>query len=109
MPVDVGEIDADFYAWTGHKALGPTGVGVLHGRRSLLSEMRPFIYGGHMISRVDDEMSTWSDLQHKFEAGTSAIAEVIGLGAAVDDLSAPGMEGVRAHQEALTAYGDDLP
>jgi cysteine desulfurase / selenocysteine lyase len=104
MPVDVGEIGADFYAWTGHKALGPTGVGVLHGRRPLLSEMRPFISGGHMISRVDDEMSTWSDLPHKFEAGTSAIAEVIGLGAAVDYLSALGMENVRAHEEALTAY-----
>ena len=104
MPVDVGEIDADFYAWTGHKALGPTGVGVLHGRRSLLTEMRPFISGGHMISRVDDDMSTWSELPHKFEAGTSAIAEAIGLGAAVDYLSALGMENVRAHEEALTAY-----
>jgi cysteine desulfurase / selenocysteine lyase len=104
MPVDVGEIDADFYAWTGHKALGPTGVGVLHGRRSLLTEMRPFISGGHMINRVDDEMSTWSELPHKFEAGTSAIAEVIGLGAAVDYLSALGMENVRAHEEALTTY-----
>ena len=104
MPIDVGALGPDFYAWTGHKALGPTGVGVLHGRRSLLLEMRPFISGGHMISRVDDEMSTWSDLPHKFEAGTSAIAEVIGLGAAVDYLSALGMENVRAHEEALTAY-----
>src|SRR2546430_588524 len=92
MPVDVGEIGADFYAWTGHKALGPTGVGVLHGRRSLLLEMRPFISGGHMISRVDDEMSTWSDLPHKFEAGTSPIAEVIGLGAAGGYPSAPWVE-----------------
>jgi cysteine desulfurase/selenocysteine lyase len=104
MPVDVREIGADFYAWTGHKALGPTGVGVLHGRRELLSTMRPFVSGGHMISRVDDQMSTWSDLPHKYEAGTSAIAEAIGLGAAVDYLSALGMENVRAHEESLTAY-----
>jgi cysteine desulfurase / selenocysteine lyase len=104
MPVDIGEIGADFYAWTGHKALGPTGVGVLHGRRELLAGMRPFVSGGHMISRVDDEMSTWSDLPHKFEAGTSAIAEVIGLGAAIDYLSALGMDSVRAHEESLTAY-----
>jgi cysteine desulfurase/selenocysteine lyase len=104
MPVDVGEIGADFYAWTGHKALGPTGVGVLHGRRELLSSMRPFVAGGHMISRVDDDMSTWSELPHKYEAGTSAIAEAIGLGAAVDYLSGLGMDAVRAHEESLTAY-----
>ncbi|HEY1597597.1 MAG TPA: SufS family cysteine desulfurase [Thermoleophilaceae bacterium] len=104
MPVDIGEIGADFYAWTGHKALGPTGVGVLHGRRELLSAMRPFISGGHMISRVDDDMSTWSELPHKYEAGTSAIAEAIGLGVAVDYLSDLGMENVRAHEESLTAY-----
>jgi cysteine desulfurase/selenocysteine lyase len=104
LPVDIGEIGADFYAWTGHKALGPTGVGVLHGRRNLLTAMRPFISGGHMISRVDDEMSTWSELPHKFEAGTSAIAEAIGLGAAVDYLSDLGMDNVRAHEESLTAY-----
>jgi cysteine desulfurase/selenocysteine lyase len=104
MPVDIAEIGADFYAWTGHKALGPTGVGVLHGRRELLSAMRPFISGGHMISRVDDDMSTWSELPHKYEAGTSAIAEAIGLGVAVDYLSDLGMENVRAHEESLTAY-----
>jgi cysteine desulfurase/selenocysteine lyase len=104
LPVELGEVGADFYAWTGHKALGPTGVGVLHGRRELLEEMGPFISGGHMISRVDDEMSTWSELPHKFEAGTSAIAEAIGLGAAVDYLSELGMENVRAHELALTSY-----
>jgi cysteine desulfurase/selenocysteine lyase len=104
MPVDVSEVGADFYAWTGHKALGPTGVGVLHGRRELLLGMRPFIAGGHMISRVDDEMSTWAELPHKFEAGTSAIAEAIGLGAAVDYLSGLGMENVRTHERELTAY-----
>jgi len=104
MPVDVGEIGADFYAWTGHKALGPTGVGVLHGRRELLTSMRPYVSGGHMISRVDDEMSTWSELPHKFEAGTSAIADAIGLGAAIDYLTTLGMDAVRAHEESLTAY-----
>ena len=104
LPVDVSEIGADFYAWTGHKALGPTGVGVLHGRRELLESMRPFVAGGHMISRVDDDMSTWADLPHKYEAGTSAIAEVIGLGAAVDYLSALGMDNVRAHERELTTY-----
>jgi cysteine desulfurase/selenocysteine lyase len=104
LPVELGEVGADFYAWTGHKALGPTGVGVLHGRRELLEEMGPFISGGHMISRVDDEMSTWSELPHKFEAGTSAIAEAIGLGAAVDYLSELGMENVRAYETALTSY-----
>ena len=104
LPVDVGEVGADFYAWTGHKALGPTGVGVLHGNRELLLSMRPFIAGGHMISRVDDDMSTWAELPHKFEAGTSAIVEVIGLGAAVDYLSGLGMEHVRAHERELTSY-----
>ena len=103
MPVDLRAVDADFYAWTGHKALGPT-VGLLHGRRELLKEMRPFLGGGHMISRVEREHSTWNELPWKFEAGTNAIAEAIGLGAAVDYLSAAGMENVRAHERDLTAY-----
>jgi cysteine desulfurase/selenocysteine lyase len=103
MPVDLRAIDADFYTWTGHKALGPT-VGLLHGRRELLTEMRPFLGGGHMISRVEREHSTWNELPYKFEAGTNAIAEAIGLGAAVDYLAAVGMERVRAHERDLTAY-----
>jgi len=103
MPVDLGEIDADFYAWTGHKALGPT-IGLLHGRRELLTAMRPFLGGGHMISRVDRDRSTWNELPHKFEAGTSAATEAIGLGAAVEYLDAIGMERVRAHERDLTAY-----
>ena len=107
MRVDVGEIDADFYAWTGHKALGPTGVGVLHGRRELLEAMRPFISGGHMISTVGHDRSTWNELPGKFEAGTSAIAEVIGLGAAVDYLSALGFDAIRDHERHLTAYALD--
>jgi cysteine desulfurase/selenocysteine lyase len=104
MPVRVDEIGADFYAWTGHKALGPTGIGVLHGRRELLQSMRPFLGGGDMISRVDFETSTWNELPWKYEAGTSAIAEGVGLGAAVDYLSEIGMERVRAHERDLTAY-----
>ncbi|HYH58692.1 MAG TPA: SufS family cysteine desulfurase [Thermoleophilaceae bacterium] len=104
LPVDVGAIDADFYAWTAHKAYGPTGIGVLHGRRELLEEMPPLIGGGHMIKRVDPDSSTWTDLPWKFEAGTSAVAEAIGLGAAVDWLSAMGMESVRSHEGVITAY-----
>jgi cysteine desulfurase / selenocysteine lyase len=103
MPVDLGAIDADFYAWTGHKALGPT-TGLLHGRRELLSEMRPFLAGGHMISRVDRDSSTWNELPWKFEAGTNAIAEAIGLGAAIDYLAEIGMERVREHERELAAY-----
>ena len=103
MPVDVRAIDADFYAWTGHKALGPT-VGVLHGRRELLKDMRPFLGGGHMISRVEREHSSWNELPWKFEAGTSAVTEVVGLGAAVDYLASIGMENVRDHERELTAH-----
>ncbi|HET7051999.1 MAG TPA: SufS family cysteine desulfurase [Solirubrobacteraceae bacterium] len=102
MPVDLRAIDADFYAWTGHKAYGPTGIGVLHGRRALLEEMPPFIGGGHMIRTVAAKESTWTDLPGKFEAGTSQIAEAIGLGVAVDWLRALGMEHVRAHELAVT-------
>ena len=104
LPFDVSDVGADFYVWTGHKALGPTGIGVLHARRELLESMRPFIAGGDMISRVGFESSTWNELPWKFEAGTSAVAEGIGLGAAVDYLSALGMEAVRAHEKELTAY-----
>jgi cysteine desulfurase/selenocysteine lyase len=104
MPVNVGEIGADFYAWTGHKALGPTGIGILHGRRERLEAMPPFIGGGHMISVVGEQESSWSELPWKYEAGTSNIAEAWGLGAAVDYLSAIGMQTVRAHEAELTAY-----
>jgi cysteine desulfurase / selenocysteine lyase len=104
LPVDVGAIGADFYAWTGHKALGPTGIGVLHGRRDLLQSMRPFISGGHMIKTVGFDRSTWNELPWKFEAGTSQIAEAVGLGVAVDYLRELGMEVVREHERSLTAY-----
>jgi cysteine desulfurase/selenocysteine lyase len=103
IPVDIAAIDADFYAWTGHKAYGPTGIGVLHGRRELLEEMPPFIAGGHMIRMVGDTESTWTDLPWKFEAGTSQIAEAIGLGAAVDWIQSIGIERIRAHETALLA------
>jgi cysteine desulfurase / selenocysteine lyase len=104
MPVNVAEVGADFYGWTGHKALGPTGIGVLHARSELLEEMSPFLAGGDMISSVGFDHSTWNDLPWKFEAGTSPVAEGVGLGAAVDYLSALGMEAVRAHEREVTAY-----
>jgi cysteine desulfurase/selenocysteine lyase len=103
IPVDLAALDVDFYAWTGHKAYGPTGIGVLHGRRALLEEMPPFIGGGHMIKMVGDQESTWTDLPWKFEAGTSQIAEAIGLGAAVDWIRALGIAEIRAHEESLVA------
>jgi cysteine desulfurase / selenocysteine lyase len=103
LPVDLRAIDADFYAWTGHKVYGPTGIGVLHGRRELLEAMPPFMGGGHMIKTVGETESTWTDLPWKFEAGTSQIAEAIGLGAAVDWVQALGIDQIRAHERSLTA------
>jgi cysteine desulfurase/selenocysteine lyase len=103
LPVDIRAINADFYAWTGHKAYGPTGIGVLHGRRAMLEEMPPFIGGGHMIRTVAANESTWTDLPWKFEAGTSQIAEAIGLGVAVDWIQNVGIERIRAHEEAVVA------
>ena len=103
LPVWLPDLDADFYAWTGHKAYGPTGIGVLHGRRELLEEMPPFIGGGHMIRTVAANESTWTDLPWKFEAGTSQIAEAIGLGAAVDWIRAVGIERIHAHEQALVS------
>jgi cysteine desulfurase/selenocysteine lyase len=103
MEVDLQAIGADFYAWTGHKALGPTGVGLLHARAELLEQMPPFLAGGDMIATVEAQSSTWNALPWKFEAGTSMIAQAIGLGAAIDYLSALGMANVRAHEQALTA------
>jgi len=104
MPVDLGAIGADFYGWTGHKALGPTGIGVLHGRAELLERMEPFLTGGAMIASVDFQSVTWNELPYKFEAGTPPIAEAVGLAAAVEYLDGLGMERVRSHEQALTAY-----
>jgi cysteine desulfurase/selenocysteine lyase len=103
LPVDLRALDADFYAWTGHKVYGPTGIGVLHGRRELLESMPPFMGGGHMIRTVGVTESTWTDLPWKFEGGTSQIAEAIGLGAAVEWVQAIGMDRIRAHESALVA------
>ncbi len=104
MPVDVQALDADFYAFSGHKMVGPTGSGILYGKRDILEAMPPWIGGGDMIERVTFEGSTWNELPYKFEAGTPSIAEAIGLGLAVDYLSELGMERVHAHEQALTAY-----
>jgi cysteine desulfurase/selenocysteine lyase len=104
LPVDVGATGADFYAFTGHKMYGPTGIGVLWGRRELLDEMPPFLAGGSMIKQVEDDHSTWAAVPAKFEAGTPAIAESAGLGAAADFMTGLGMEAVRAHERKLTGY-----
>jgi cysteine desulfurase/selenocysteine lyase len=102
--VDVRALGCDFYAFSGHKMLGPTGAGILYGRRELLESMDPFQSGGDMIKAVRIEGATYNDLPWKFEAGTQAIAEVIDLGAAVDYLSGLGMEAVRAHEREITEY-----
>jgi len=106
-PIDVGQLGADFLAFSGHKMLGPTGIGVLWGRESILEELEPYLYGGEMIRRVTYEDSTWEKLPWKFEAGTPPIAEAIGLHAAIDYLEEIGMQRVRAHEDALTAYAYD--
>jgi cysteine desulfurase / selenocysteine lyase len=102
--IDVKEIGADFYGFTGHKVYGPTGVGVLYGRRELLEEMPPFLTGGDMISRVDWQESAWNALPWKFEAGTTPFVEAVGLAAAIEWLDSLGMDAVRAHEADLTAY-----
>lgn len=103
-PVDVNELGADFVAFTGHKMLGPTGIGVLWGRRRLLEEMPPFMGGGEMIREVKLQQSKWNELPWKFEAGTMPIAEAVGLGAAVDYLERLGMDFVFAHDVDLVGY-----
>jgi len=102
--VDVRALGCDFYAFSGHKMLGPTGAGILWGRRELLEAMPPFMSGGDMIKTVRIEGTTYHDLPWKFEAGTSAIGEVIGLGAAVDYLTDLGMDAVRQHELEITEY-----
>jgi cysteine desulfurase / selenocysteine lyase len=104
MPVDVHDLDCDFYAFSGHKMLGPTGIGVLYGKSDVLDAMPPFMTGGDMISSVNFEGATWAETPVKFEAGTPAFVEAIGLGAAVDYLSALGMDAVRAHEREIVAY-----
>ena len=104
LGVDVQELDADLLCFSGHKMLGPTGIGVLYGRRALLEAMPPLFGGGEMIRTVHLRESTWNDLPWKFEAGTPAIAEAIGLGAAVDYLNELGMQHVARHEQEITAY-----
>ena len=104
VPSDVQAFDVDFLAFSGHKMLGPTGIGVLYGKRQILQEMPPFLTGGDMIRQVTFEGAEWNDLPWKFEAGTPAIAEAIGLGAAVDYLNGLGMHNVRRHEIELTTY-----
>lgn len=104
MPVDVRALDADFFAASGHKMCGPTGIGFLYGKRALLESMPPFLTGGDMIKKVEYAASTYNELPWKFEAGTSNIADAIGLGAAVDYLNGIGMPWVREHERSLMTY-----
>lgn len=104
MPVDVKKLDADFYAFSGHKMLGPTGIGVLYGKKELLQNMHPFLYGGEMIREVKFDSTTFNELPWKFEAGTPNIAEGIGLGAAVDYLQNIGMEKIQKSDKELADY-----
>ena len=104
VPVDVNELGADFIAFSAHKMLGPTGVGVLWGRRELLADLDPFLGGGEMISVVTREESSWAALPHKFEAGTPNIADVIAFGAALDFLNDVGMDAIAEHDAEITSY-----
>jgi cysteine desulfurase/selenocysteine lyase len=104
LPVDVAALGADFVAFTGHKMVGPTGIGVLWGRYDLLAELPPFLGGGEMIETVTMARSTFAKPPHRFEAGTPPIAQAVGLGAAVDYLTAIGMDNVASHEREITAY-----
>jgi cysteine desulfurase / selenocysteine lyase len=104
LKVDVQALDCDFLAISGHKMCGPSGIGALWGRAELLQAMEPFLLGGHMINSVRVDRTTWGELPHKFEAGTSPIAEAYGLGAAVDYLQAVGLDAIEAHEHELAAY-----
>jgi cysteine desulfurase / selenocysteine lyase len=107
FPIDVRALDCDFYAFSGHKLFGPTGIGVLYGRSELLEEMPPWQGGGDMISSVTFEKTTWNKLPHKFEAGTPDIAGAIGLGAAIDYVSALGFAAIGAHEHDLLSYATE--
>jgi cysteine desulfurase/selenocysteine lyase len=107
MPVDVQALDCDFYAFTGHKIYGPTGIGVLYGKAALLEKMRPFRGGGDMILSVTFEKTTYNAIPHKFEAGTPPIAQAVGLGAALEYVSAIGLERIAAHEHALLQHATE--
>jgi cysteine desulfurase/selenocysteine lyase len=104
LSVDVHALDCDFFAFSGHKMLGPTGIGGLYGKRHLLEQMEPFLCGGDMIREVTLEGATWNDLPWKFEAGTPPIAQGIGLAAAVAYLQSVGMKAIQAHEHTLVRY-----
>lgn len=104
MPVDVKKLDCDFLAFSGHKMLAPTGVGVLWGRKELLEKMEPLLTGSHMIREVTKKSSTWNDVPWRFEPGTAAIEAVVGLSAAIDYLNKIGMDKIRSHERKLMAY-----
>jgi cysteine desulfurase/selenocysteine lyase len=104
MAIDVRALDCDFFAFSGHKMLGPTGIGVLYGRRTILERMEPFLYGGDMISEVTFDGASWNELPWKFEAGTPAIAPGIGLGVAVEYLQHVGMDAVHTHEQTLVSH-----
>jgi cysteine desulfurase/selenocysteine lyase len=104
-PINVKELDVDFMAFSGHKAVGPTGVGILYGKYELLDQMEPFLYGGSMIESVTMEKSTWAEPPRKFEAGVPNMAQAVGLGAALNYLSNIGMDKIAEHEKELTRYG----
>lgn len=104
MPVNVQDLDIDFYAFSGHKMMSPMGIGVLYGKAALLRSMPPYQYGGEMIADVHRDQSTWADIPFKFEAGTQNIAGAVGLGAAIDYLNALGMKNVQAKEQQLVDY-----
>ena len=104
MPVDVSSINSDFFVFSGHKMLGPSGIGILHARQELLQNMDPFLYGGDMISSVSLRDAKWNDLPWKFEAGTPNIAGAIGLGKAIDYLNHLDMNNIRKHEQNLLSY-----
>ena len=104
MPVDMQDLDCDFYAFSGHKLYGPTGIGILYGKEELLEKMPPVQGGGDMISTVTFEKSTWADLPHKFEAGTPPIVQAVGLGAAIDYVTAIGMAAIAEHEGDVLNY-----
>jgi cysteine desulfurase/selenocysteine lyase len=107
LDVDVRDIDCDFYVFTGHKLYGPSGIGVLYGKHSLLAEMPPFNGGGEMIRDVFEDRVTYGEPPHRFEAGTPPIVQAIGLGAAIDYVNSIGKERIRAHERDLVSYAHD--
>ena len=104
LKVDVNDLDCDFMAYSGHKMLGPTGIGVLYVKEEVIQDMEPFLRGGEMVRQVWDDRATWNDLPLRFEAGTPNIADTIAMGAAIDYLNALGMDNVREHEIAITDY-----